>query len=197
MKRALLIGLMALGSACATTPEVKKDEGPPPAETPEVPYAPKTVATPPPASGGAEVIKPATGGTVPAPAAEPPPPAAPTFDSSTQSRFKEGVAALGKGDTAAAERAFKDVLSRNDKAAYAWTNLGVIEERHGDFSAAERNYRRAIEIDAGQDTAWDYLARLECRQRKCPQMDSELRAAIAKNPAAIGPRNALVYTLLA
>ncbi len=199
MKRVLLTSALLLVVGCVTTPETKKDETPGP-ETPEVPYAPKTVSTPAPAATGtAEVIKPATGGAQPAPVAEaePPPPVAPTFDGQTQSRFKEGVTALSQGNTDAAERAFKDVLSRNDKAAYAWTNLGVIEERRGDFGDADRNYRRAIEIDPGQDTAWDYLARLECRQRKCPQIESELRAAIGKNPALIGPRNGLVYTLIA
>ena len=192
MKRLLLIGF-ALVSACATTPEVApKDDGKPVAETPEIPYTPKTETAPEPT---AEVIKPAAGGQVPG--AEAAPAAAPAFDASTQSRFKDGVSALASGNTAQAEAAFKDVLSRNDRAAYAWTNLGVVEERKGDLGAAERNYRRAIEIDPAQETAWDYLARLQGRQRKFSQLDSELRAAIAKNPGAIAPRNALVYTLLA
>ena len=200
MKRALLLSL-ALASACATTPEAKKEETAPPPETPEVPYTPKTVASPTPAPAANPEVVPATGGNPErsrgAETDTPPAPAAPAFDSGTQARFKEGVAALAKGSNDQAEAAFKDVLSRNDRAAYAWTNLGVIDERKGDFSGAERNYRKALDIDPGQDTAWDYLARLQCRQRKCPQMDAELRAAIAKNPAAIGPRNALVYTLLA
>ena len=62
----------------------------------------------------------------PAAAAEPPKPA---FDSATQSRFKEGVEQLNKGDLAGAENTFKDVLNRSAKADYAWTNLGLISER--------------------------------------------------------------------
>ena len=181
MKRVLLPACLLLLNACVTAPETTKDLAPAGPETPDVPYAPKTVAatTPAASTGGAEVIKPATGGTAPAAeAAAPPAPVAPTFDGQTQSRFKEGVAALSQGNTDVAERAFKDVLDRNDKAAYAWTNLGLIKERRGDVGDAERNYRRALEIDPGQDVAWDYLARLQCRQRKCAQVETELRAAL-------------------
>jgi Flp pilus assembly protein TadD len=200
VKRVLLSTALLFFAGCVTAPETKPgdsaDAGP---ETPDVPYTPKTVSTPTPeaSSGGAEVIKPATGGAAPAAEAPPAAPPPPAFDPQTQSRFKDGVTALAQGNTDAAERAFKDVLDRNDKAAYAWTNLGLIEERRGSTGSAERNYRRALDLDPGQDTAWDYLARLQCRQRKCPQIENELRAAIAKNPALIGPRNALVYTLLA
>ncbi|MBL8910334.1 MAG: tetratricopeptide repeat protein, partial [Archangium sp.] len=201
----LPFALLVFASACATTPEgsaADAGSGSNASETAEIPYTPKTVSSDPapaPAAnpGGAEVIKPATGGEAAAPApAAPAAPPPPTFDPGTQSRFKEGVAALNKGDAAGAEAAFKDVLSRNDKAAYAWTNLGIIEERRSDFGAAARNYRRATEVDPTTDVAWDYLTRLECRQRRCAQVESELRAAIGKNPALIGPRNALVYCLL-
>ena len=179
MKRAIVIGLLAFASACVTAPETRKEDTTPVAETPEVPYAPKTVAAPEPTAAAGDTLKPATGGPAPAEATTAPPPA-PVFDASTQARFKEGVAALAQGNANQAEAAFKDVLSRNDRAAYAWTNLGVIEERRGEFGAAERDYRKALDIDSGQDTAWDYLARMQCRQRKCAQVDSELRAALRR-----------------
>lgn len=191
MKRSLVSLSLAFLSACATTPEGAPEgektapETAPIAGASSSPTQPSSVAGGPADSAGGDVNRP--------PAAAP---ATPAFDSTTQARFKEGVTALNQGRVDDAERAFRDVLSRNNKAAYAWTNLGVIFERRGAPKDAARAYRKATEIDPNQDTAWDYLARLECRQRQCGQIESELRATIAKNPAAIGPRNALVYALL-
>ena len=51
-------------------------------------------------------------------------------------------------------------------------------------------------LNPAQDSAWDNLARLECRTNRCPQIENEIRGAINQQPAAIGPRNALVFVLM-
>jgi Flp pilus assembly protein TadD len=186
MIRSLIAAALALTLGCVTTPEKKPDDAPATsAETPEVPEgrAPASDAAP----GGEGP----TGLGAEASAAAPPP----TFAPGTQARFKEGVSAASLGDLAAAERAFREVLDRDPKAAYAWTNLGLIDERKGDPEKAEKDYRKALGIDVTQDVAWDNLARLSCRTRRCPQIERELKNLIAKHPAAIGPRNALVYAM--
>jgi hypothetical protein len=141
----LVLTTLVFAAGCATTPETTPDgtSKTPAAETPEVPYTPTTVSEPAPAPTPTNTTTPAAGGQQPAPAPQPEapaPPPAPAFDPETQSRFKEGVTALNQGNADAAEAAFKDVLSRNNKAAYAWTNLGVIEERRGDFSDATSSW---------------------------------------------------------
>lgn len=186
MIRSLLAAALALTLGCVTTPEKKPDDAPETsAETPEVPEgrAPASDAAP---AGDGPTAPVGEGG-----AASPPA----TFGPGTQARFKEGVSAASSGDLAAAERAFHEVLDRDPKAAYAWTNLGLIDERRGDTEKAEKDYRRALGIDVTQDVAWDYLTRLSCRTRRCPQIERELKNLIAKHPAAIGPRNALVYAM--
>ncbi|MBL9037216.1 MAG: tetratricopeptide repeat protein, partial [Archangium sp.] len=170
-------------AACASTPESKPDMSTPPAETGEVPYTPKTATptTTAPAPTQAETAPtaeaPAAAGeaapAAPAKPATPPPPPKYTFSASTQNHFKDGTAALEKGDLAAAERTFKDVLANEPKADHAATNLGLIAERRGDLREAEAQYRRGIAIDSANTSSWDALARLLCRTKRCSQADTE------------------------
>lgn len=184
--------------SCATTPEKKPDTDTQAAETPEVPYEPKrpaAVADSSPSPQPAAAEQPATGGPPPA-AAEPEPPPRPKFDPASAARFKEAAEALKQGNLDGAERGFRELLDQNAQIDHAWTNLGLIAERKGDLDGAERAYRKALNINPVQDAAWDRLARLNCRTRRCSQIDTELRSTIAQNPAALGPRIALVYTQL-
>ena len=140
VRLSLVTFALLFAAACATTPEKKAETDPTkaPAETPEVPYEPKS-------SQPAEVVaaeapkpaeQPATGGPSPAPApaaAEPAPPPKPKFDAGLASQFKDAADALRKGDLDTAERGFRNVLDRNAQADHAWTNLGLIAERKGDL----------------------------------------------------------------
>jgi Tfp pilus assembly protein PilF len=189
VKRLLLAALLATGCA-TTTPAAKAPAG---GETPEVPYQPAGR----PAESSPPLETPAKGGEVAAVApAEAAPPPKPTFDARTQTSFREGTECAGRGDLDGAERAFKSVIDQNSHADYAWTNLGMIYERRGDDSGAEKAYRRALDLKPDQEIAWDSLARLYCRTRRCNAMESEVRQKIAEQPAALGLRTALVYTLL-
>jgi Tfp pilus assembly protein PilF len=200
--------VLALSIGCATTPTAPAAQPSlaEPGDTPDV-VASNRRATPAAVTADSQTTQPTAYATQPPPAAatnapaqptfdeqiEPP---RPTFDTATAARFKQGVDALNRGDLANGKRAFRDVLDRTPKASYAWTNLGIIEERENSLSDAERSYRRAIEIDPAQGTAWDNLTRLFCRTNRCSQIEGELRSVIAKTPAALGPRNALVFALI-
>ncbi len=203
--RVSFIAALLLCAACATTATDKKGSTSSTSggDTPEVPYKP----TPRPSDTAVEQSTPANkpanaetpaqgGGQKMADQEEPPPPPKHQYDSETQAAFRRGVDAADKGDLTTAESEFKSAYSRDGQAAYAVTNLGMIAERRGDMSGAEKFYRKANDIDPGQDAAWDALARLYCRQKKCSQIEAELRIQISQNPAALGLRTALVFTLM-
>ena len=100
--RLSLVAALLFAAGCVTTPEVKPDtdalpDGGVPAETAEIPYEPKPkteveVAQP----DGQKAPKTATTETAA------PEPTKSNFSPATQSRFKDGVSALARNDTAAA-----------------------------------------------------------------------------------------------
>jgi Tfp pilus assembly protein PilF len=186
--KSLTAGIFVLLTACASTPKKPDDSlqnlsgsapSGPTAEVPDTDAAPVAVAP-----SGAQ-----------SQAATPAPPPRATFDATSQAEFKRGAEALAAGNVNEAEKAFENVLSRNSKADHAYTNLGLIEERRSNWAAAEKNYKRALSVNAGQDAAWDLLARLLCRQSRCAEVERLTRNAIAQDPSALGPRNALVYAM--
>ena len=207
MKRLFAAGTLALSLGCATPQGAARTDSTAAAPTPEVPYTPKVVAqaaptaapqspaAAAPAAGNAPAaVQPAA-----APAAPAPIPEAPKYvhNSASQAAFQRGVEASGRGDVTGAQQAFEAAADADEKADYAWTNLGMVRERQGDEGGAEKAYRRALNIKPDQDLAWDALARLYCSSRRCSQIEAELRNKITEMPASLGLRTALVYALMA
>jgi Tfp pilus assembly protein PilF len=128
----------------------------------------------------------------------PPPKVVPpaTTDARARETFAKAVQLAQAGDVAGAERALEDVLSRDPKLDYAWTDLGVLAERKGDLAAAEKDYRQALALAPDQDAAWDFLSRLLCRQGRAQEAQQLASARCALAPTAPGPRNALAFALL-
>ncbi len=191
----LFTGLLA--AACTTTP----DRGVNPGHTPDIPEMPvQQVGADTPEvyqPGDVQVVKPqAAPGPEVSGVEQPPPAPAVAVDTVARDAFERGVAASRAGDLVAAEAELKAALDRDGTLAYAWTNLGVVYERRGDLGAAESAYRKALELDPDQEMAWDYLTRLRCRTGKASDVEARLRMRIAQNPAAIGPRTALVFALI-
>ena len=202
----------AFVAGCVSGPEVRPD-----APTPDIPErtaapsqqtrAVAAPAVPREQLGSAQVVK-----TVPAPSSEVTAapeerPAAPAqtvaeiaqktvIDPEAKASFNRGNDAVRAGNLVEAENQFKLALQRDPKLTYAWTNLGVVYERRGDNGAAEDAYQKALDLDPENAVAWDYLARLRCRIGRASDVEAKLRLQIEKTPAALGPRLALVYTLL-
>lgn len=199
----------ALALACFPKQEQRPDQ--PVAETwtatPEVPSAASVVET----DAGILVVPAATSSLAAAAKAEeaaapdagvaeapapPPPPKLATDDPGVRSSFQRAVDASKSGDFGAAERELRDVVQRDPKLDYAWTNLGIVQERMGRLDDAERSYRRATEVKPDQDTAWESLALLYARTGRSVRLEAELRGAIAEHPENLALRNALVTTLV-
>jgi Tfp pilus assembly protein PilF len=128
----------------------------------------------------------------------PPPKVVPPATTDTRARetFAKAVQLSQAGDVAGAERALEDVLSRDPKLDYAWTDLGVLAERKGDLAAAEKDYRQALALAPDEEAAWDFLSRLLCRQGRAQEAQQLASARCAAAPTAPGPRNALAFALL-
>jgi Tfp pilus assembly protein PilF len=203
--RGLLLGALALLPACATTDE-KKADGQPDLSAPDggsVPQdgAPEAPAALPP-DGGTEPPSqavPAAPGESDAGVAAAPEPPEPepvrSYDPAVQEAFGRAARAADQGDAATAERELREALSREPRADFAWTNLGILQERTS-VKEAEASYRKALSFSPDQDRAWDALGRLMCRTGRCDAFIQEARARTQKRPAARGPRNALAFALV-
>ncbi|HYV47044.1 MAG TPA: tetratricopeptide repeat protein [Myxococcaceae bacterium] len=215
MRRAL-IALAAL-LACVPRQEQKpvqedwSNAGP----TPEVPSAASevtvtdggqiVVADAPGGSAGGRLVEfteptPASDAGAGAPAAEAPPPPPPvklaTEDPELRASFQRAVSASRGGDYPNAELELKAVVKKDPNLAYAWTNLGIVEERLGRVDEAENAYRQATQLTPDQDAAWEAQALLFARTGRATRMEAQLRESIAEHPENLAMRNALVTVLV-
>src|SRR5689334_9249715 len=71
----------------------------------------------------------------------------------TPANHAEGVAALERGDVAAAKAAFARALTSNPKDAAAHAYLGIIADREGNLSEAEKHFAAAVAADAASPAA--------------------------------------------
>ncbi len=62
-------------------------------------------------------------------------------------RFSEGVAALKRGDGAAAEKAFRDVLRAGGNRAFVHHNLGIVLQQRGRHAEALSEFQAAAKLD--------------------------------------------------
>jgi tetratricopeptide (TPR) repeat protein len=132
-----------------------------------------------------------------APEAPPPPPVKlATEDPEVRATFQRAVEASRGGDYPNAEQALKAVVQKDPKLAYAWTNLGIVEERLGRTDEAEQAYRHATDLAPDQDAAWEAEALLFARTGRAVRMEAQLRESIAEHPENLALRNALVTVLV-
>jgi Tfp pilus assembly protein PilF len=204
--RGLLLGALVLGPACATTDEKKADghpdlsapDGGAPSSQDEALGAPSALAT----DGGTEAPSPiaatladgADAGVAAAPEVPDPEPVR-SYEPAVQEAFGRAARAAEQGNAATAERELREALAREPRADFAWTNLGILQERTG-VQEAEASYRKALAFSPDQDRAWDALGRLMCRTGRCDAFIRESRARTQKRPGAHGPRNALAFALV-
>ncbi|WP_342380132.1 tetratricopeptide repeat protein [Myxococcus stipitatus] len=132
----------------------------------------------------------ATGKAVTAPAVVQPPPRDKVKD------FEQAVATARTGELAAAESALSALVTDDPKLDYAWTNLGIVQERLGRNEDAERSYRQALTVAPEQESAWDCLTRLYGRTNRSAAMETELRGLLETKPDSVPLRTSLAVSLL-
>ncbi|HEY8211391.1 MAG TPA: tetratricopeptide repeat protein [Myxococcaceae bacterium] len=213
--------VLALALGCVPKQEQRPDEGAVAeqwAATPDVPSAAPAITE---TEGGKIVVsesQPAVGGPAPAqvqggrltdedesrPASlvqpEEPPPPPPvklvTEDPEVRAAFQRGVDASRSGNYPAAEQELKAVVEKDASLDYAWTNLGIVEERMGRVAEAERAYQKATTLKPDQDAAWEAQALLYARTGRAVRMEAQLRESISEHPENLAIRNALVTVLV-
>ncbi|MFY1824398.1 tetratricopeptide repeat protein [Myxococcus fulvus] len=153
-------------SACASAPETR----PPPMQDASAPVPQDTAAKAP-------------------PVVEPP-------RRSAAEDFDQAVAIARTGELTAAETALRALVTQEPKLDYAWTNLGIVQERLGKHEDAERSYRQALALAPEQQSAWDCLTRLYGRTGRSAALEAELRGLLETKQDSVTLRTALAVTLL-
>ncbi|MFP2913456.1 tetratricopeptide repeat protein, partial [Pyxidicoccus sp. 3LFB2] len=100
------------------------------------------------------------------------------------------------GELTAAEAALQTLTREQPNLDYAWTNLGIVQERLGRPDDAERSYRQALAVAPEQEAAWDCLARLYGRTGRLVKLEAELRGLLEARKDSVPLRTALAITLL-
>jgi Tfp pilus assembly protein PilF len=128
----------------------------------------------------------------------PPEPQKPVgLSSANQEAFSRALNRARNGDNAGAEaELLKLTNKKNTGLAFAWVDLGVLYERDGQPARAEDAYQKALAAEPDLPLAWDFLARLDCRQKRPNAVEGMARARVQTSPSALGVRNALAYGLL-
>ncbi|MCP3065395.1 tetratricopeptide repeat protein [Myxococcus sp. K38C18041901] len=110
--------------------------------------------------------------------------------------FDQAVAIARTGELTAAETALRALVTQEPKLDYAWTNLGIVQERLGKHDDAERSYRQALALAPEQQSAWDCLTRLYGRTGRSAALETELRGLLETKQDSVTLRTALAVTLL-
>ncbi|GHG93720.1 tetratricopeptide repeat protein [Comamonas sp. JC664] len=127
---------------------------------------------------------------------EPAPVARPADPRGAEQDFAHAVEIARRGELTAAEAALRTLVELDPKLDYAWTNLGIVQERLGKPAEAERSYRKALEAAPEQQSAWDCLTRLYGRTGRAAKLEAELRERLTSQPDSVTLRTALAITLL-
>ncbi len=179
--RALTAVVLASGlmlSACASGPQTRPDTAT---------AAPVTEGT---AAGTPAAEDEAGKSAAEAPLTRPEPARGPARD------FARAVGIAHRGELTAAEAALQALTREQPRLDYAWTNLGIVQERLGRPDDAERSYRQALAVAPEQEAAWDYLARLYGRTNRAVKLEAELRTLLESRTDSVPLRTALAITLL-
>jgi tetratricopeptide (TPR) repeat protein len=104
-----------------------------------------------------------------------------------EARMQMGFLALESGDLIEAERDFRAVLARRDRApllarAAAHKSLGQVYALTEEFGRADAEYRAALAISPGNTEARVNLARLLLEEDRLDDAEAELRQAVQFSP---------------
>ncbi len=93
----------------------------------------------------------------------------------------EGVAALERNDSAAAEKLFKQALSLSPKNAAAHTYLGVLADRAGNLAEAQRHFETAAAIEPSSPSARNNLGAVLLKRGFTKQAAAQFEASLKVN----------------
>ena len=106
----------------------------------------------------------------------------------TSTNHAEGVAALERGDVAAAKAAFARALSLNPKDAAAHAYLGIIADREGDLNEAEKHFAAAVAADVASPAAHNNYGTILLKRGRTNEAAAEFERSLkldARQPSAL------------
>ncbi|MCO5165468.1 MAG: tetratricopeptide repeat protein [Planctomycetes bacterium] len=96
--------------------------------------------------------------------------------------YAEGIAAAGRQDWAAAERAYDDALALDPSLTWAWVERAAVRCVRGDLSGAEADATRAIALDPRFASAFLTRGTVREMQRRWAAAIEDLDRAVALAP---------------
>src|SRR5439155_5003093 len=94
----------------------------------------------------------------------------------------KGIAALERGDTAAAKQSYQEMVKKNAKDGDAYHLLGLISEKEGKKETAEKAYRRALELKPELEASSVNLSALLIDGERYDEGLVVSRAGLGKHP---------------
>jgi Tfp pilus assembly protein PilF len=107
--------------------------------------------------------------------------ASPAFAGQSDDFVGKGMAALDRGDVAAAREFFDRALAQNPNDVVAHTNLGIVADRVGDLEKAMRHFAEAARLGPSATTHNNYGVIL-LRSGRTREAASQLEASLALDP---------------
>ncbi|HEY9231919.1 MAG TPA: tetratricopeptide repeat protein [Blastocatellia bacterium] len=111
-----------------------------------------------------------------------------TGNDGAAARVAEGVAALERGDMAAAKVAFARALLINPRDAAAHAYLGLIADREGDLDGAEKHFAAAVAADSESPAAHNNYGTILLKRGRSEQAAAEFELSLklnARQPSAL------------
>ncbi|HEY9231581.1 MAG TPA: tetratricopeptide repeat protein, partial [Blastocatellia bacterium] len=111
-----------------------------------------------------------------------------TRNDGAAARVAEGVAALERGDMAAAKAAFARALVINPRDAAAHAYLGLIADREGDLDEAEKHFAAAVTADSESPAAHNNYGTILLKRGRADQAAAEFERSLklnARQPSAL------------
>ncbi len=99
----------------------------------------------------------------------------------TDPQLEGGIAAFERGEDAAAQKAFEQVLAANPRDVMANTYLGIIADRAGELARAERYFATATSADPGSASAHNNYGAVLLKLGRQKEATSQFEASIRLN----------------
>lgn len=93
----------------------------------------------------------------------------------------EGVAALERGDSAAATKLFQQAVALDSKSVAAHTYLGVLADRTGDLAGAQRHFETAASIEPSSPSARNNLGAILLKRGFTKEAAMQFEASLKIN----------------
>ena len=111
-----------------------------------------------------------------------------TVEAGAAAQTSAGVAALERGDLAAAKAAFARALAVNPKDAAAHAYLGLIADREGDLDGAEKHFAAAVAADSASPAAHNNYGTILLKRGRTAEAAAEFERSLkldARQPSAL------------